>query len=286
MLPIEQMKIKQELNSLIKINNVQPDFLLKGINAPYYFILIVEGSASFTVDFTDYECKGKNLIFLSPYQLFQWHGSSAASIQMIQFHGDFYCIEYHKKEVACNGILFNNIYQQPYVSVDGPMYREITGIVERMQELGGSNLSYDTSVIKSYLQLILALSSKEKQQQTKPIVKDPDLEQNIHSFQSLLEDHFLESKDVAFYASKFGLSVNTFSKKVKKHFGKTSSKLIQERIVLEAKKLLHLTYKSIKEVAAELNFEDEFYFSRYFKKEVGLSPKKFREEVGISIVAK
>lgn len=62
--------------------------------------------------------------------------------------------------------------------------------------------------------------------------------------------------------------------------------MIQERIALEAKKLIHLTHKPIKEIAQELNFEDEFYFSRYFKKEVGVSPKKFREEVGISIVAK
>ena len=73
---------------------------------------------------------------------------------------------------------------------------------------------------------------------------------------------------------------------MKKIFGKTPSKIIQERLVLEAKKLLHLSYKSIKEIASELNFEDEFYFSRYFKKEVGLSPKKFRDEVGISVVAK
>lgn len=62
--------------------------------------------------------------------------------------------------------------------------------------------------------------------------------------------------------------------------------LIQERVTLEAKKLLHLTYKSVKEIANELNFEDEFYFSRYFKKNVGLSPTHYREKVGISIVAK
>ena len=74
--------------------------------------------------------------------------------------------------------------------------------------------------------------------------------------------------------------------KIKKHFGKSPTKLIQERTILEAKKLLHLTFKPIKEVAGALNFEDEFYFSRYFKKEVGVSPKKFREEVGVAFIAK
>ncbi len=53
---------------------------------------------------------------------------------------------------------------------------------------------------------------------------------------------------------------------MKKQFSKSPSQLINERSTLEAKKLLHLTYKSIKEIAQELNFDDEFYFSRYFKK--------------------
>jgi AraC-like DNA-binding protein len=67
--------------------------------------------------------------------------------------------------------------------------------------------------------------------------------------------------------------------------GKIPSKLIQERLVLESKGQLHLTAKSIKEIAADLQYKDEFYFSRFFKKMVGVSPKVFRKRVGLSIVA-
>ena len=188
--------------------------------------------------------------------------------------------------MACNGILFNDIYSEPFVAVSDFIYEEITSIMERMKRVEDSEMDYDNSILKSYLQVILALSSKEKQLKMSPQIQESIGNADILKFQYLLDSHFSEAKEVAFYASKYNLSVNTFSKRIKKHFGKSPSQLIQDRIVLEAKKLLHLTTKTIKEIADDLNFEDEFYFSRYFKKSVGISPKEFRKEVGISIVAK
>lgn len=269
----------------MKIELTKTSSIEKEINEPYYYILIFDGDASFSVNLTDYECSGKTLLFLSPYQLLKWNNSTAPFINIVTFHGDFYCIEYHKKEVACNGILFNDIYSEPYVSVPQFIYDEIINITERMQMVSNSELDYDNSILKSYLQVILALSSKEKLLKMTPAIQESIGNADILKFQQLLDNHFREAKEVSFYASKYQLSVNTFSKRIKKHFGKAPSKLIQERIVLEAKKLLHLTVKPIREIAVDLNFEDEFYFSRYFKKNVGVSPKEFRKEVGISIVA-
>jgi len=270
----------------MKIELEKTDFLGKEINEPYYYILMFDGKASFSVDLVDYECNGKSLIFLSPYQLFKWQNSSAAFINELSFHGDFYCIEYHKKEVACNGILFNDIYSEPFVTISDFIYEEIRNIFERMKRVEDSKLDYDDSILKSYLQVVLALSSKEKQLKMSSEIQESIGNATILQFQQLLDEHFREAKEVAFYASKYKLTVNTFSKRIKKHFGKSPTQLIQERIVLEAKKLLHLTVKPIREIAVDLNFEDEFYFSRYFKKNVGISPKDFRKKVGISIVAK
>lgn len=269
----------------ISIHQYNKDNPLSRINAPFYFVLIFEGNLSFSIDFVKYESSGKNLIFLSPYQILECHNFTGKNIEVVQFHGDFYCIEYHKKEVACNGILFNNIYQKPFINIDNQMYTEIASICEKIKKIRDLDNNYDISIAKTYLQLILALSSKAKFLQSNEIIENYHFK-DITSFQNLLEKYFLENREVNFYAEKMGLSLNSFSKKIKKQFGKSPSRLIQERIVLEAKKLIHLTQKSIKEIAQELNFEDEFYFSRYFKKGVGVSPKKFREEVGISIVAK
>jgi len=86
----------------------------------------------------------------------------------------------------------------------------------------------------------------------------------------LLEQNFINQRQTTFYANKLAISSSVFTKKCKEFLGKPPSIIIQERVTLEAKKLIHLTRKSIKEIASILNFEDEHYFSRYFKNKQAL----------------
>src|SRR5690606_10201730 len=125
-------------------------------------IILLANPAAFTVDFTDYKNVSTALLFLSPYQHLSWKTASTLSATRVLFHGDFYCIEFHKQEVACNGLLFNNIYLQPFVTVDERVYQEIELIIRKMRVESTSNAAFSESVIKAYLQLILALASKAK----------------------------------------------------------------------------------------------------------------------------
>ncbi|UNY98841.1 helix-turn-helix domain-containing protein [Zhouia spongiae] len=258
----------------------------KSFNIPRYVVLFLKEEAKFSVNFVSYKAKRNSILFLSPYQNLKWEGNYSSEVRQIEFHGDFYCIEYHKKEVSCNGLLFNNIYLQPYILLDEVTFTEIEGLTGKMARENLSDKRFSDSVVKSYLQLILAICSKEKILQIDNSLIQKPFNSQILSFRGLLEKHFIHQRSASFYACALSMSTSSFSKKIKQQFEKTPTQLIQERVVLEAKKLLHLTHKTVKEIAAELNFDDEHYFSRYFKREVGLSPTQFREEVGISIVAK
>lgn len=249
-----------------------------------YHIFLFNGNGKIIVDFIEYNFTGKTVFFTSPFQNIQILSETEIEIEVLDFHGDFYCIEFHKKEVACNGLLFNNIYLFPHFSLTDEVYQEISDYFLKIKEVN-HNEDFSGSVLQSYLQLILAISSREKNKllPDKEIIKDEFNE--LKSFQNLVEEHFIVEKSLSFYADLLHVTSNTLSKKIKSKFNKTPSQIIQERVILEAKKQIHLTRKSIKEIAVELNFNDEFHFSKYFKKYVGISPTQFRKETGISIVA-
>lgn len=266
------------------VQECSTDYINLHGSSPMYSIFLLEGSGKVSVDLVEYSFEGKIMLFTSPYQIIHFNVIKSLKTTRLQFHGDFYCIEYHKKEVACNGLLFNNIYQQPYVNLEDKDFIELDYILGKLIIELDNSTSYAMAVVRAYLQLILALCSKIKYEDN--LV---DEERNIHhplmQFKELLENNFREERQPSFYAAQMGISPNSFSKLCKQYFLKTPSTLIHERVILEAKKLIHLTYKSMKQIAAELNFDDENYFSRYFKKHTGITPTAFREDVGISIVA-
>ncbi|WP_276497085.1 helix-turn-helix domain-containing protein [Pontibacter litorisediminis] len=248
-------------------------------SSEFYSILLLEGSGEVSLDFTEYAFDGKIALFTSPYQHLSIRGNTDFEVERLSFHGDFYCIEYHKNEVACNGLLFNNLYSQPFIPLKD---NELDQVFEQLREEIRRNQAYSEPVLRTYLQLLLALSSRIKR------LEQLDTDARGHSlekFRALLEHHFLTQRNITFYARELALSPGTFARKCRQCFGKSPSQLLQERLVLEAKKQLHLTHKSVKEVAAALHFDDEHYFSRFFKKHTGVSPTLFREKVGISVVA-
>lgn len=199
-----------------------------------YHIFLFNGNGKIIIDFTEYTYHGRTVFFSSPFQNIQILSSNRIDVEVLNFHGDFYCIEFHKKEVACNGLLFNNVYLFPHFELSEGVYREISDYFVKIQQVDHHE-DFSSSVLQSYLQLILAISSKEKNKllPDKELVKDDFNE--LKFFQSLVEEHFIVEKNLSFYVDILNIAPNTLSKKIKSRFNKTPSQIIQERVILEAK---------------------------------------------------
>ena len=251
-------------------------------NNYYSLIWITEGTGKLKTDFSEYNFGQNSLFSFSPYQPFMFSSNLLKGIA-IYFHPDFFCIYKHQTEVTCNGVLFNNIYQIPFILVDEKLENTLNKLTEQIKsEMRNPGLAQYELLISFMKIFLISVSRAKTQQQPQAIqageaTKEPSILQNL---KDAIEKDFKSKHTPKDYAVLLNISPNALAKITKSHFNKTLTDLITERIVIEAKRELFLTNKSVKEVAYELGYEDEYYFSRFFKKNVSISPQVYRETVG------
>ncbi|MBR4028354.1 MAG: helix-turn-helix domain-containing protein [Alistipes sp.] len=98
----------------------------------------------------------------------------------------------------------------------------------------------------------------------------------FNKFLDLLREYCSTERSVEFYASKMGITPKYLSLILKKKSGRNASKLIDEAVVYEAKRLLKYSGMSINEIATKLNFASQSFFGKYFKQRVGVSPSRYK----------
>jgi len=252
----------------------------------YYTVVInLAGSGKLKSDFSTYDFSGQVLMCFSPYQPFMISGADDLSGVILNFHPDFFCIHLHQKEVACNGVLFNNIYQPPFITLADKDVTLFLNIIEQMQiEMQNAALAQYELLI-SYLKIFLINGSRLRLDQSPMAsaeisgLKEPFV---LQSLKDAIEENFKTKHSPAEYADLLNISPKALAKITKNHFNKTLTNMIAERIVIEAKRELYLTSKPVKSIAYELGFNDEFYFSRFFKNNSDVSPQLYRETVGFA----
>ncbi len=251
----------------------------------YSILLITEGSGQLKTDFSEYDFVHNTMMSFAPYQPFMLQTEGKIGGIVLNFHPDFFCIHKHHKEVACNGVLFNNPYQPPMVSLTKEEKEKLYTLIEQMKEEMQNTEMAQYELLVTYLKIFLITSSRIKVSQSPSALtnvtnkKEPFILQNL---KDAIEEHFKTKHSAGDYSDLLNISSKALAKITKNHFNKTLTDLISERIIIEAKRELYLTSKSVKEIAYELGFTDEYYFSRFFKTNADVSPQLYRDTVGFA----
>jgi AraC-like DNA-binding protein len=138
---------------------------------------------------------------------------------------------------------------------------------------------YDLSVRHAFSLLILEIVASVRQEDANPSVAFGRREHLTNQFLDLLRDRIREHRHVNYYAGILYVTPKYLSQSVKEVTGKTSGEIIDEMVVAEAKALLGNPSITVGNVADELNFSDQFFFSKYFKRQTGMSPLSYRTVV-------
>ncbi len=191
------------------------------------------------------------------------------------FSQEFYALGHpHKKLYSFP--FFSALLHRPYLEVAAAEQMQLIGIIQSIEQEHAGQLAQKNDMLRDYLDILLILLMRQYQAQntTNGIILT-GLAQ-WHDLESLVDQHYREHKPVSFYAEKLHLTAKQLNDTGKRIMGKTITELVQDRVLLEARRLLVHSHLTVSQVAAELGYFDNSYFSRFFKKHIGQTPEQFR----------
>lgn len=271
--------------NLKKIGMVQVDSeSLEVVNSEayksYIKVLYLSKGCKIKVDFKVYDTPCPSLFFIGPNQMLNIEELCDEPGHLIFYNQDFYCIQIHDNEVACDGLLYNNIHNMPMTTVPEPESAFINNLFVQIESEFSLNDSSQEEMLRTYLKQLFIKSTrlwKLEHLDGKLAQQNNDIE-FFRRFTQLVDANYKEKHSVADYADILVIAPKTLTHKFKRMNLPQPNEIIKSRIILEAKRLLVHTSKSAKEIAYDLGYEDPAYFSRLFFIKTGDTPFGFKSK--------
>ena len=226
------------------------------------------------IDSVNYTFNSNQIIFLTSFH--QLKIISINSAKVLQFNKPFFCVVNHDSEVGCRGILFYGATNLPIIKVGAKELETLEAVWKMLCLEMQSKDELQLEMLQMMLKRILILCTRIYKEQGNYNKVEPVNSEVIRTFNYLVEEHFRTKHSVAEYAELLFKSPKTLSNLFKKLGDKSPLEYIQDRVLLESKRLLSYTNKGISEIAFEVGYEDVQSFSRFFKKKTSLSPSEFK----------
>ncbi len=258
---------------LATVTNENRNVLKETIESSLTILWFDSGHTELVIDGKQQAFAKNQVVFLTEFHKIAL--KNIRRIKFLRFNRPFYCIVDHDAEVGCKGILFFGASQLPIIHIPEKALEKFETLWKMftIEMLSNDNLQIDMlqMMLKRYLILCARLY---KTQASYPDEKvNSDL---IKEFNFQVEQHFRTKHTVAEYASLLNKSPKTISNIFSKFGSKSPMQYIQERKMLEARRLLRYSDMQIQEIAYEIGYDDIQAFSRFFKKQEGISPSVFK----------
>ncbi|WP_282630295.1 helix-turn-helix domain-containing protein [Empedobacter sedimenti] len=236
-----------------------------------FFVIILFDKASgiHNIDSKDYPIDDKEIHILFPGQMHKWQINDGTIGYQLMTERSFF-----EQFAPYFRFSFTNYQNHPVIKLSDEAFSKLMYEFNAIKEELKSENSL-VHLINARAAVIAAIVSKEAEQvftEFKVYQSNP----RLAKFNMLIDEFYKEEKSVVFYAEKLHISANYLNILCKKHLKVSATQLIQQRIIIEAKRLLKSGDLSIKEIAFDLGFTDHAYFSNFFKAQTNITPSEFR----------
>ncbi|MDO8930643.1 MAG: AraC family transcriptional regulator [Bacteroidota bacterium] len=242
-------------------------------------LYLLKGSGYHVIDSNKYEIKPPCVFFMSPGQAHKLEFSHDIEGFIFIFTADFYLLNRSDQNSLIEFPFFYTVQQDnPPLQLASP---EDILFLERLFLQGISELKkvefYSFEMLRSILDLILTTCSSRYKTSENSISKGKG-HILVKRFYQLVEENYLKKLSLGDYAALLAVTPNHLTQTVKQFTGKTSTQVIKQKQILEIKRLLVHTNLNVTEIATQLNFDDQSYFTKFFRRETELTPLQYRSQ--------
>lgn len=247
----------------------------RSIDKPHkhdFFIinLFEEGNGSHTIDFKEYKIENNQIHLVFPGQVHHWIiGEETIGYQLMISR------EWFESFLPVLRFSVSYYHNHPVISISKETYESLLYEFKSIQ-----NVLNEKGVFWELIQKrseVIGLLISKSVEGTFNDFENFNSNPIISKFLHLIDDHFKEERSVSFYAEKLNISANYLNIVCKKNLNTSASSLVQDRILLEAKRLLKVSEMSVKDIVYDLGFYDHASFSKFFKAQTGMTPSQFKE---------
>ncbi|GAA3952993.1 helix-turn-helix domain-containing protein [Chitinophaga oryziterrae] len=237
----------------------------------YHLVLFTKGSGTHTIDFVKFDVAPYQVYFMAPGQVHSWDFKGETDGYIIHFSADFF-----------RPFLLNPSYLEQFSFFNGissqcvrQLTPEIRPEIIRLSEALLTTVNKDLIRVR-LLEMFMMVENNGNRHDHDNLPNHTST--LLKSFQQLINQYYRTMRLPKEYAELLYITPNHLNALCRELLGKTAGDVIRERVLLEAKRLLTNAGMNILEIAYELNFKDNSYFTRFFKNYEGITPEEFRKK--------
>lgn len=241
----------------------------------FALFFVTGGQGEHLIDFQSYQLRARRVFLIAPGQVHAWQRFKGVKGFVLLFTKEFFTLTLQYKELRAY-LFFNNIYRHAYLDLDKAEEAHMQRLLLDIEQEHLHPRRYSQHIIRSYINIIL-FELSGIYERAMPVSDDSQVvDTRLRELEVQIEKHFRKYHLVADYAALLHVTPNYLNAICKKRKGKPAGEFIRDRVMLEARRLLTHSDRTITQIAFELGFEDNSYFSRFFKKYSGTTPASFR----------
>lgn len=239
----------------------------------YVLVFFTKGSGTHEIDFDVFAIQSGSMFFLQPGQMHHWHLSDDVEGFVIFYSQEMYNLYFGQKTIA-DYPFYSSVDNKPEMVFSASELKAILPYFESLIVETQSNQLLKQDKIMNLLDII-HIEIARKYSETH-LYEAHSYNVKIKMFETVLENNFRIEKAPSFYASQLAITLKHLNRICNEMLQKTTTEVITDRIILEAKRMLMDKKFTVNEIATRLGFDDYSYFTRLFKKHTRMTPTDFR----------